>query len=132
MNTQGTKALMQEIESLMQNRDFINPASKFEIHANRESGVIIRWSKGSDSIYQDEIEFFGHENPSVAASEAMEWIKAQPTKQQRAESYALEMTAKAIEASRDAGFEPDYMAELESMMKRLSENVIEGPKGGDA
>ena len=97
-----------------------------------EPRVMVRFAKAG-AHFADEMKFFTGKTVEEALLFANAWIVGQPTAMERAQKDALELTARALEATRKAGFDTGegeaFVAQLEAMMKRLSENVITDQSG---
>lgn len=121
-------ATCDELAKLMVDRGIINPSANIEARSGgRCAHVTLNFAKAGES-YPGEYEFLTGDTLKEAVEKAKASILAQPTAEERALQDALEMTAKALEASRKAGLDTGdgaaFVAQLEAMMKRLSENAI--------
>lgn len=125
---ENMKATCDELAKLMADRGIIIPSAAIEARSGHNSaGVVLNWANAQDS-YPSQYEFITGETIEEAVEKAEAWVRAQPTAEDRALQDALELTAKALEASRKAGLNTEdgaaFVAQLEAMMKRLSENAI--------
>lgn|GEM_PF-4551524 len=121
-------ATCDELANLMADRGIITPSAVIEARSgHRTARVTLNFATASGS-YADQYEFLSGDTIEEAVEKAEAWVMAQPTADERALQDALELTAKALEASRKAGLDTGegaaFVAQLEAMMKRLSENAI--------
>jgi len=121
-------ATCDELAKLMEDRGIITPSAAIEARSgHRTARVMLNFATASSS-YADQYEFLSGDTIEEAVEKAEAWVMAQPTADERALQDALELTAKALEASRKAGLDTGegaaFVAQLEAMMKRLSENAI--------
>ena len=121
-------ATCDELAKLMEDRGIITPSAAIEARSGlRTARVRLNFATASSS-YADQYEFLSGDTIEEAVQKAEAWVMAQPTADERALQDALELTAKALEASRKAGLDTGegaaFVAQLEAMMKRLSENAI--------
>ena len=121
-------ATCDELAKLMEDRGIITPSAAIEARSgHRTARVMLNFATAS-SLYADQYEFLSGDTIEEAVQKAEAWVMAQPTADERALQDALELTAKALEASRKAGLGTGegaaFVAQLEAMMKRLSENAI--------
>ena len=117
-----------ELAKLMADRGIVTPSAAIEARSgHRTARVMLNFAEATSS-YPDKYEFIGGDTIEEAVEKAEAWVMAQPTADERALQDALELTAKALEASRKAGLDTGegaaFVAQLEAMMKRLSENAI--------
>lgn len=123
MNMKEIKKLVADFVVEMSAKGLIKPDAQLNIIANGRSYYHLSWeTPEGPSAY--EIFFFDDDDPFGAGLAAAAWIKNLPDAEEKAKSDALALTAKALEASRAAGLEPEFLNPLEAMMKKLSENVI--------
>ena len=116
------------LAALMLERGFKMPQVNLEIRSNvTQARILLRYGK-ADSSYPDQYQFCSADTPAEVVEKAEAWIMAQPTAEERKRKDALELTAKALEAARDAGMDTGegaaFVTQLEAMMKRLAENAI--------
>ena len=121
-------ATCDELAKLMAGRGIKTPSAAIEARSgHRTARVMLNFATASSS-YADQYEFLSGDTIEEAVEKAEAWVMAQPTADERALQDALELTAKALEASRKAGLDTGegaaFVAQLEAMMKRLSENAI--------
>ena len=121
-------ATCDELAKLMADRGIINPSAAIEARSgHRTARVMLNFATAS-STYADQYEFLSGDTIEEAVEKAEAWVRSQPTPEERALKDALDLTAKALEASRKAGIDTGdgaaFVAQLEAMMKRLSENAI--------
>lgn len=116
------------LAELMAERGIPTPNAALEVRSHTTQARIMLNFSGLNSSYADKYEFFTADTPAEAVEKAEAWIMAQPTAEERKRKDALELTAKALEAARDAGMDTGegaaFVAQLEAMMKRLAENAI--------
>jgi len=125
---ENMKATCNALTALMMERGLGQPSSAIEARSGHNSArVMLNWANAQDS-YAAQYEFISGDTIEEAVEKAEAWVRAQPTAEDRALKEALELTAKALEASRKAGLDTQdgaaFVAQLEAMMKRLSENAI--------
>jgi len=121
-------ATCDELAKLMEDRGIITPSAAIEARSGHStSRVMLKFAEATSS-YPDKYEFISGDTIEEAVEKAEAWVMAQPTADERALQDALELTAKALEASRKAGLDTGagaaFVAQLEAMMRRLSENAI--------
>lgn len=128
MNIRETQEALASLITGMMDKGMIQPDAHLTVKANSRSYVYLTWRPaGSDGVFgtsESELFYFDGDDAEVGFAAAREWLENLPSAEEKAKADALALTAKAIEASRKAGLEPDFVGELEAMMKRLSENVI--------
>ena len=117
-----------ELAKLMADRGIVRPSAAIEARSgHRTARVMLNFAEATSS-YPDKYEFISGDTIEEAVEKAEAWVMAQPTADERALQDALELTAKALEASRKAGLDTGegaaFVAQLEAMMRRLSENAI--------
>jgi len=117
-----------ELAKLMADRGIVRPSAAIEARSgHRTARVMLNFAEATSS-YPDKYEFIGGDTIEEAVEKAEAWVMAQPTADERALQDALKLTAKALEASREAGLDTGegaaFVAQLEAMMRRLSENAI--------
>lgn len=117
-----------ELVKMMADRGIRLPSAAIEARSgHRTARVMLNFALAS-SPYAEQYEFLTGDTIEEAVEKAEAWIRAQPTAEDRALKDALELTAKALEASRKAGLDTGegaaFVAQLDAMMKRLSENAI--------
>jgi len=125
---ENMKATCDDLAKLMADRGIIVPSVAIEArNGHRTARVMLNFAKAGES-YPAQYEFMDGETIEEAVEKAEAWVRAQPTAEERALKDALDMTATALEASRKAGLDTGegaaFVAQLEAMMKRLSENAI--------
>lgn len=117
-----------DLASLMMARGFKMPSAAIEAKSGIDTArVCLNWAEpGAD--YANRYKFCYSETVTGALEKAQAWIMAQPTAEERAAQAALKLTAKALEAVREAGLDTGegkaLLARLEDLMARLSENII--------
>jgi hypothetical protein len=121
-------ATCDELAKLMADRGIVTPSAAIQARSgHRTARVTLNFAKATSS-YPDKYEFISGDTIEEAVEKAEAWVMAQPTADERALQDALELTAKALEASREAGLDTGegaaFVAQLEAMMRRLSENAI--------
>lgn len=121
-------ATCDELAKLMADRGIITPSAAIEARSgHRTARVTLNFAKAGES-YPGQYEFLTGDTIEEAVEKAEAWVRSQPTAEERALQDALGLTAKALEASRKAGLDTGegaaFVAQLEAMMKRLSENAI--------
>lgn len=118
-------ATCDELAKLMADRGIITPSAAIEARSgHRTARVMLNFAKAGES-YPGHYEFLTGDTIEEAVEKAEAWVRAQPTAEDRALKDALELTAKALEASRKVKLDgAAFVAQLEAMMKRLSENAI--------
>lgn len=121
-------AACDELAKLMADRGIITPSAAIEARSGHSTTrVVLNFAKAGER-YPRQYEFATGDTIEEAVEKAEAWIRAQPTAEERAIQDALDMTAKALEAGRKAGLDTGdgaaFVAQLEAMMKRLSENAI--------
>jgi len=121
-------ATCDELAKLMEDRGIITPSAAIEARSGHRTARVMLNFATADSSYADQYEFISGDTIEEAVEKAEAWVMAQPTADERALQDALELTAEALEASRKAGLDTGegaaFVAQLEAMMKRLSENAI--------
>ena len=122
-------ATCDELAKLMADRGIITPSAAIEARSgHRTARVMLNFATQARSSHADQYEFISGDTIEEAVEKAEAWVMAQPTADERALQDALKLTAKALEASRKAGLDTGegaaFVAQLEAMMKRLSENAI--------
>lgn len=125
---ENMKATCDELAKLMADRGIITPSAAIEARSgHRTARVILKFAEAGAS-YPDQYKFLTGDTIEEAVEKAEAWVRAQPTAEDRAIQDALELTAKALEASRKAGLDTGegaaFVAQLEAMMQLLSENAI--------
>ena len=112
----------------MGERGMLKPTASIEVRSGEFYARVTLNYANCDSAYPDRYEFFSAATIAEACKAAELWVLSQMTADERAVQDALELTAKALEASRKAGLDTGegaaFVAQLELMMKRLSENAI--------
>ena len=121
-------ATCDELAKLMADRGIVTPSAAIQARSgHRTARVMFNFAKATSS-YPDKYEFISGDTIEEAVEKAEAWVMAQPTADERALQDALELTAKALEASREAGLDTGegaaFVGQLEAMMRRLSENAI--------
>lgn len=121
-------ATCDELAKLMAGRGIKTPTAAIEARSGyRTVRVMLSFAEATSS-YPDKYKFIEGDTLEKAVEEAEAWVMAQPTADERALQDCLELTAKALEASRKAGLDTGegaaFVAQLEAMMNRLSENAI--------
>ena len=121
-------ATCDRLAKLMADRGIITPSAEIQARSgHRTARVMLIFAKAGES-YPGQYKFLTGDTIEEAVEKAEEWIRAQPTAEERALKDALELTAKALEASRKAGLDTGegaaFVAQIEAMMKRLSEDAI--------
>jgi hypothetical protein len=121
-------ATCDELAKLMADRGIVTPSAAIQARSgHRTARVTLNFAEAT-SFYPDKYEFISGDTIEEAVEKAEAWVMAQPTADERALQDALKLTAKALEASREAGLDTGegaaFVAQLEAMMKRLSENAI--------
>jgi hypothetical protein len=118
----------QVLTGIMQDRGMILPSASIEARSGFKTARVMLNYAAASSDYPDKYEFMSADTVAEALEKAERWILAQPTAEERAKKNALELTAKALEAMRIAGFDDDagvaFVAQLEAAMIRLSENAL--------
>jgi len=121
-------ATCDELAKLMADRGIVTPSAAIEARSGHHTASVMLNFAEATSSYPDKYEFFSGDTIEEAVEKAEAWVMAQPTADERALQDALELTAKALEASRKAGLDTGagaaFVAQLEAMMRRLSENAI--------
>jgi hypothetical protein len=112
----------------MMEKGLITPAASLEVRSGRPGArLCMNWALPGEN-WPSEYEFLSGETIALAMAKGLEWIAQKPTGQEKALKDALDLTAKALEASRKAGLDTGegaaFVAQLEAMMKRLSSNAI--------
>lgn len=125
---ENMKATCNALAALMMERALGQPSATIEVRSGHDSArVLLNWANAQDT-YPAQYEFISGDTIEEVVEKAEAWVRAQPTAEDRALQEALELTAKALEASRKAGLNTEdgaaFVAQLEAMMKRLSENAI--------
>jgi len=116
------------LAEMMAGRGLITPSAEIGARSGqRTAHVTLRFAKPGES-YPNQYEFHKGDTLAEAVRSAEAWIRALPSAGERELRDALELTAKALEASRKAGLDAGegaaFVSQLEAMMKRLSENAI--------
>ena len=125
---ENMKATCDELAKLMVDRGIITPSVAIDARSVRRTArVMLNFAKAGES-YPDQYAFLEGKTIEEAVEKAEAWVRAQATGEERALKDALDLTAKALEAIRKAGLDTGegaaFGAQLEAMMKGLSENVI--------
>ena len=133
MNILETQEALTSLITGMMDKGLVQPEAHMTIKPGERSYIGTFWRKpGNDGVFGSPDHKFFHfdDDASDALAAARLWLAELPSAEQKAKADALALTADAIEASRKAGLEPDFVGELEAMMKRLSENVITDQSNG--
>jgi hypothetical protein len=138
--TDQITSIRNELETLvegMKAKGIKMPSSTFSVESDKDPvAVTVRYA-GPNENYPSTYKFFPAENPLAAFVLAQEWLSSQPTAKERLTNAAIELTAKALEAAREANLlEGDeesslFLAQLESLMKKLSSNIITDQSSDD-
>jgi len=125
---ENTKASCDELADMMAERGMVTPTVELHVRSHTARAVILVNFGAVAGLYCADYKVFTGDTPTEALEKAKAWVLDRPTAQESARNNALALTAKALEASRAAGFDTAegiaFVAQLEAMMKRLSENAI--------
>lgn len=126
------QASLDHLATRMTEMGMKGPSAQVTFTSGEEVKVFTHCKK-SDAKYdwETDIEVFRGKTVEAAIAKAAKWIEEQPSPEETARKRAVAAMAKAIEAAREANVEAEFLNPLLTMMKRLSENALEGPKDRD-
>lgn len=127
MTEEEIKAAVEELHDMLAAKGLPKPFVEAQLGAHQEPAIYWRWTKGPGE-YDWKSRVSRGDTMASAIAAARAGIEALPSAQQIKRDNATRLIAVALEAARDAEIDEQagtaFVAQLEAMVKALSENAL--------
>lgn len=123
MDTNAIQKRLNAIAKAMMAKGLRNPDAQFELRANVEPNVYLRWDNIKDR-YNGHYKFIHGTNAISMLDEADAFVAAMPSPEQARMNDFMVALGSVIDLGRETNIEVEFVNPLIATMKRLSENVI--------
>ena len=122
MHTDKIRARLDAMPAAMSAKGLRLPEAQFDISANADMKVYLKWNDGSGNVFRDEkYEFCRGSSPAEVLAMAESFIAALPSADETKRNTFMKALGKVIDLGNELGQD---VGALMSEMKRISENAI--------
>jgi hypothetical protein len=126
MHVDEIQKRINKIPAAMAAKGLLQPDASFEIPANAECYVLLKWSKGGERFMDTGYEWCRGKTAQEALKKAAAYIDALPSAEEAKRNTFLKALGKVIDLGNTLGQD---VGALMSEMKRISENAITDGRG---